>query len=326
MVNILVTGGAGYIGSHACKALTGVGYQPIVLDNLIYGHEWAVKWGPLEVGDILDTTFLDKVFERYQPDAVIHFAAYAYVGESVTDPAKYYNNNVVGTLTLLDAMRRHCVDKIIFSSSCATYGVPQKRLITEAHPQMPINPYGQTKLIIEKILKDFDGAYGLRSIALRYFNAAGADPEGLIGENHDPETHLIPLALDVACNRSASLSIFGDDYDTHDGTCIRDYVHVSDLAEAHVLALKALQRGQATGAYNLGNGSGYSVREVINSVEKVTGHCIETHVLPRRKGDPKALVADSSLVRRSLGWDPKITKLEDIISTAWAWHLKKLLP
>ena len=323
VLDILVTGGAGYIGSHTCKALSEAGCQPIVFDNLIYGHEWAVKWGPLEVGDILDATALDAVFEKYRPSAVMHFAAYAYVGESVSDPEKYYNNNVGGTLALLNAMRRHGVDKLIFSSSCATYGAPQRLPITEEHPQMPINPYGQSKLMVEQILQDFDRAYGMRSISLRYFNAAGADPEGLIGEDHDPETHLIPIALDVARNRRALINIFGDDYDTQDGTCIRDYVHVSDLADAHVLALQALQRGEPTGAYNLGNGSGFSVREVIGAVEKVAGKRIETRVLPRRNGDPDVLLADSSLVRRSLGWSPKIIKLEEIISTAWAWYEKQ---
>lgn len=322
-MNVLVTGGAGYIGSHTCKALAAAGYNPVVLDNLSFGHKWAVKWGPIQIGDISNGSDLDAVFDLYQPKAVVHFAAYAYVGESVTDPAKYYSNNVVGTLSLLNAMRRHGVGKLIFSSSCATYGLPQHELISETHPQAPINPYGRSKLIIEQILRDFDVAYGLRSISLRYFNAAGADPTGSIGEAHDPETHLIPLALDVACGRRPCLSVFGDDYDTRDGTCIRDYVHVCDLAEAHVLALQALQRGETTAAYNLGNGSGFSVREVIDMVERVTGCPVATSVLPRRDGDPAALVADASLAKRCLGWNPKITHLKDIMATAWSWHSEK---
>ena len=241
MVNILVTGGAGYIGSHTCKALAKAGFTPITYDNLTSGHEWAVRWGPLARGDILDRDRLDEVFRQYQPSAVMHFAAYAYVDESVEQPLKYYRNNVAGALNLLDVMREHGVNYIVFSSTCATYGLPQAIPMPEDHPQNPVNPYGASKLMVERMLTDFGTAYGLRSISLRYFNAAGADPDGEIGEDHDPETHLIPLVLETAAGRRPNITIYGTDYDTPDGTCIRDYVHVTDLAKAHVLALKALQ-------------------------------------------------------------------------------------
>ena len=247
---VLVTGGAGYIGSHTCKALHKQGYTPIAYDNLVYGHPWAVRWGPLEEGDIADRQRLDAVISKYQPVAVMHFAAYAYVGESVTDPGKYYRNNVAGSLTLLEAIRDHHVDKFIFSSTCATYGVPNDIPIKEDQPQNPINPYGASKLMIERILQDFDHAHGIKSVCLRYFNAAGADPDGELGEAHDPETHLIPLVLDAISGRRENIKIFGDDYDTPDGTCIRDYIHVSDLADAHVLALQALERGAKSSIFN----------------------------------------------------------------------------
>ena len=303
--SVLVTGGAGYIGSHACKALARAGYLPIVYDNLSYGHEWAVKWGPFERGDILDRTRLDEVLARYRPDAVMHFAAFAYVGESVTDPGKYYRNNVVGSLTLLEAMRDLGITKIVFSSSCATYGLPDRLPISEDAPQRPINPYGASKLMVERMLADFGSAHGLVSTALRYFNAAGADPDGEIGEEHDPETHLIPLVLDAASGRRPHITIFGTDYDTPDGTCIRDYIHVADLAKAHVLALQAIEAGTSAHAYNLGNGRGFSVREVINSVERVTGLSVPAMLGERRAGDPAVLVSDASRARKMLSWQPE---------------------
>ena len=275
--SVLVTGGAGYIGSHACKALARAGYLPIVYDNLSYGHEWAVKWGPFQRGDILDRTRLDEVLAKYRPDAVMHFAAFAYVGESVTDPGKYYRNNVAGSLALLEAMRDFGIPRIVFSSSCATYGLPDRFPISEDAPQRPINPYGASKLMVERMLADFESAHGLVWTALRYFNAAGADADCEIGEEHDPETHLIPLVLDAASGRRPHVTIFGTDYDTPDGTCIRDYIHVTDLAEAHVLALQASEGGTSA-AYNLGNGRGFSVREVINSVERVTGLNVPIHI------------------------------------------------
>ena len=320
--NVLVTGGAGYIGSHACKALSRAGYTPITYDNLVYGHEWAVKWGPLEIGDIADRKRLDEVIEKYSPVAIMHFAAYAYVGESVQDPGKYYRNNVAGSLTLIETARDHGIDKFIFSSTCATYGIPNQIPISEDHPQVPINPYGASKLMIERILQDFDRAHNLRSISLRYFNAAGADPDGEIGEAHDPETHLIPLILDVAAGKRESISIFGDDYDTEDGTCIRDYIHVSDLADAHVLALKALESGAKTTAYNLGNGNGYSVLDVIKIARKVTGQLVHEKKLNRRAGDPDRLVGDARYAVQTLDWQPKYNDLQVIVMTAWNWQIK----
>lgn len=320
MKKILVTGGAGYIGGHACKALAAEGYTPIVYDNLVYGHSWAVRWGPLEIGDIADRTRLDEVLGKYSPIAIMHFAAYAYVGESVRNPGKYYRNNVAGTLTLLEAMRDHGIDKLIFSSTCATYGNPNFVPIKESHPQQPINPYGASKLMIERILQDFDCAHGLRSISLRYFNAAGADPDGEVGEAHDPETHLIPLVLDAALGRQPAITIFGDDYDTPDGTCIRDYIHVSDLANAHVLALKALEKGAKTTAYNLGNRQGFSVREVIDSAARVTGRQVPIILGPRRGGDPAVLVGDTTRAMQELGWRTKLNNIDTMIDTAWQWH------
>ncbi len=319
-MNILVTGGAGYIGSHACKALAQAGYTPIAYDNLVYGHRWAVRWGPLEQGDIADRPRLDAVLAYYQPAAVMHFAAYAYVGESVQDPGKYYRNNVAGTLTLLEAMREHGVGQFVFSSTCATYGVPERTPIGEDHPQRPINPYGASKLMVERLLQDFDTAHGLRSIALRYFNAAGADPDAEIGESHDPETHLIPLILDAAAGRRPAIAIYGDDYDTPDGTCIRDYIHVTDLAQAHVLALQALAQDAPSTAYNLGNGQGYSVRQVIDRAAQVTGRPVPVEIAPRRPGDPPRLVGDAQRIRAELQWQPQYADLEHILSTAWQWH------
>ena len=320
--NILVTGGAGYIGSHACKALAQAGFVPIAYDNLSFGHEWAVKWGRFEKGDILDRARLDKVLATYKPTAVMHFAAYAYVGESVEDPAKYYRNNVVGSLSLLEAMREHGVGQIVFSSTCATYGVPQTVPIPDDHPQSPINPYGASKLMIERILTDFGAAYGMRSISLRYFNAAGADPDGEIGEDHDPETHLIPLVLEAAAGNRPNITIHGTDYDTPDGTCIRDYIHVTDLAEAHVLALEALRGGCDSASFNLGTGKGFSVREVIDTATTITGRSIPVVEGPRRPGDPSRLIADAARAKRELGWRPQYDHLNPMVATAWNWISK----
>jgi UDP-arabinose 4-epimerase len=320
MKHVLVTGGAGYIGSHACKALAAAGYVPVSFDNLVYGHEWAVRWGPFEKGDVLDRVALDAVIEKYRPVAVMHFAAFAYVGESVENPGKYYRNNVVGSLNLLEAMRDHGVDKFIFSSTCATYGVPSVVPIPETHPQSPINPYGASKLMIEQMLRDFDAAHGLRSISLRYFNAAGADPDGETGESHDPETHLIPLVLDAVAGLRPEIVVYGDDYGTPDGTCIRDYIHVTDLADAHVLALAALEAGAKTTAYNLGNGRGFSVKEVIDTARQVTGREILVRMGSRRPGDPPRLVGDATRIRQELGWRPQHADLADMIGTAWKWH------
>lgn len=320
-MKVLVTGGAGYIGSHACKALARAGHQPIAYDNLVYGHRWAVRWGPLVEGELADDATLDAAFRCHKPDAVMHFAAYAYVGESVADPIKYYRNNVAGSLTLLEACQRHGVDKLVFSSTCATYGVPQQIPISESHPQAPINPYGASKLMVERMLADCGVAHGLRSIALRYFNAAGADPEGEIGEAHDPETHLIPLVLEAAAGARPHIQILGTDYDTADGTCIRDYIHVSDLADAHVMALERLAHSEpGMQAYNLGNGQGFSVRQVIAAAERVTGRSIPVLEAARRPGDPPALVGDATRARRELGWQPQLAELDTIIATAWHWH------
>ena len=322
MKHVLVTGGAGYIGSHACKALAAAGYVPVSFDNLVYGHEWAVRWGPFVQGDILDRAALDAVMEKYRPVAVMHFAAFAYVGESVENPGKYYRNNVSGSLSLLAAMRDHGVGKFILSSTCATYGLPDAVPIPESHPQRPINPYGASKLMVEQVLRDVDVAHGLRSISLRYFNAAGADPDGEIGESHDPETHLIPLVLDAAAGVRPEIVVYGDDYATPDGTCIRDYIHVSDLANAHVLGLRALEAGAATTAYNLGNGHGFSVKEVIDTARQVTGREIRVRVGPRQAGDPPRLVGDATRIRKDLGWRPQHADLAEMIGSAWKWHQK----
>lgn len=322
MERILVTGGAGYIGSHTCKALAVEGYEPVVLDNFVHGHEWAVQWGPVVRSDISDAPSVIAAINQYRPAAVIHFAAFAYVGESVNDPLKYYQNNVAGTLGLLDAMIQTGMNRLIFSSSCATYGIPGDRVIPESQEQNPINPYGRSKLMVEQILRDFDTAYGLKSTSLRYFNAAGADSDGELGEAHDPETHLVPLILDAAMGRREAITIFGTDYDTPDGTCVRDYVHVSDLAEAHVLALKRLLRSPTTEAFNLGVGHGYSVREVVDISKIVTGARIRVIEGERRSGDPSYLVAESDRAMRELGWGLKHSTLEQIVETAWAWHRK----
>jgi UDP-arabinose 4-epimerase len=326
MKHVLVVGGAGYIGSHTCKALAAAGYVPVTYDNLVYGQRSAIRWGPFVHGDISDRSALDAAIRTWQPEAVLHFAAFAYVGESVTNPGKYYRNNFAGTLTLLEAMRDAGVGQFVFSSTCATYGVPYCVPISEDHLQNPINAYGASKLMIERMLQDFDMAHGLSSISLRYFNAAGADPECEIGEAHDPETHLIPLVLDAAAGVRPNVTVFGTDYPTPDGTCVRDYIHVTDLAQAHVLALQALQGGAPTTTYNLGNGVGFSVRQIIDVVQQVTGLTVPVVFGPRRAGDPPALVGDASRIRAALGWAPQHADLADIIGTAWRWHQKHAAP
>lgn len=317
---VLVTGGAGYIGSHACKALAKAGYRPVAYDNLVYGHEEAVRWGPFVKGDVGDKALLLKTLKDFDVSAVMHFAAFAYVGESVHKPEIYFRNNVANSLTLLDAMREGGVGKIVFSSTCATYGIPDEMPIRETTPQRPVNPYGESKLMVETMLRWHEEPHGIRSAALRYFNAAGADPEGETGESHDPETHLIPLVLDAASGKRAEIGIFGTDYDTPDGSAVRDYIHVQDLAEAHVLAIGHLEKGGESLRLNLGTGQGYSVRQVIAEAEAVTGRKIPVKESPRRAGDPPALVADPSAANRILGWQPKVSDLKTILQTAWAWH------
>ena len=322
MKNILVTGGAGYIGSHAAKALARAGYRPVTYDNLVYGNHWAVQWGPFVEGDIGDRELLLRVFDRYKIEAVMHFAAFAYVGESMTKPGLYFENNVTKSLALLDAMSTARVKHMVFSSTCATYGTPDGMPITEDTPQRPVNPYGETKLMVERALHWYGKAHGLTSVALRYFNAAGADADGDIGESHLPETHLIPLILDAALGRRASIDIYGTDYPTRDGSCVRDYIHVADLADAHVRALDYLLDGGATTAVNLGTGQGYSVREVIAATERVTGKRVPRREMARRAGDPAVLIADPARAEALLGWKPTRSDLETIIHTAWTWHLR----
>jgi UDP-glucose 4-epimerase len=323
---ILVTGGAGYIGTHAVLALKQAGYDVLVLDNLVYGHRELVtevlKVNLIE-GDLSDRALLDQVFASHNIQAVMHFAAYAYVGESVTDPAKYYRNNVMATLTLLEAMLAAGVKRLVFSSTCASYGNPQILPIPEDHPQQPINPYGRSKLMVETILSDFDQAYDFRSVRFRYFNAAGADPTGLLGEDHDPETHLIPLVLQTALGKRSHISVFGRDYDTPDGTCIRDYIHVTDLAQAHVLGLAYLLKGGQTEVFNLGNGSGFSVQEVITAAERVTGKSIPLVDAERRPGDPASLIGSAAKAREILNWQPQYADLELILAHAWQWHQQR---
>jgi len=320
--SILVVGGAGYIGSHMVKLLLAHGYQVMALDNLSTGYRDAIIGGEFVQVDLADRTALDALFARRTFDAVMHFASFIQVGESVNAPAKYYANNVTNTLNLLDAMLVHGVMRFIFSSSAAVYGNPLLVSISEDHPKAPINPYGRTKWMVEQILEDYDRAYGLKSVSLRYFNAAGADPACQLGERHEPETHLIPLVLRAASGRVPDIKVFGRDYDTPDGTCIRDYVHVVDLCEAHRLALARLMHDGASAAYNLGNGNGFSVAEVIAAAERVTTRAIRVTLMPRRAGDPPRLVADATLARNELGWQPRFDRLETIIAHAWAWESK----
>ena len=316
---VLVTGGAGYVGSHAAKALRTAGHEVVVLDNLVAGHREAVRGGPLVEADIADSAAVRDAIRRYRVTAVMHFAALLSVGQSVQAPGEYYANNVSGTLALLNVLVTESIHHFVFSSTAAVYGEPVETPIREDHPTAPINPYGETKLAIERALPHYDRAYGLRSIRLRYFNAAGADGEGELGEDHHPEEHLIPRALQATADE-ATLEIYGDDYATSDGTCERDYVHVSDLAAAHVLALKALESGKPSSVYNLGNGRGHSVREVATAVERVTGLRMRQTVAPRRAGDPAVLLASSERVRTELGWEPQYEALDTIVETAWAWH------
>lgn len=320
-MKVLVVGGAGYIGSHMVNTLGKQGCSVTTLDDLSSGHRDAVLYGDFVHGDFGDRALLDQVLV-HDFDAVMHFASFIQVGESVLHPSKYYQNNFINTLVLLDAMRAHGVKRFIFSSTAATFGEPQYTPIDEQHPQYPINPYGRTKLMVEQLLADYDKAYGLKSVCLRYFNAAGADPEGRLGERHDPETHLIPLVLQAASGRRPHISVFGRDYDTPDGTCIRDYIHIQDLCTAHWLALQSLMNGAASQAYNLGNGNGFSVQQVIDASQAVTGRNIHVVYAPRREGDPARLVADSRLARERLRWQPQFADLSTIVEDAWKWELK----
>ncbi len=325
-MKVLVTGGAGYIGAHAVRELKKAGYEVVILDNLIYGHRELAQGERLIVGDLENCALLEQLFAEHRFEAVMHFAAYAYVGESVENPAKYYRNNVAATLNLLDAMREAKVSRFIFSSTCATYGEPKEVPILESHPQNPINPYGASKMMVERILADYSKAFGLKYVALRYFNAAGADESGEIGEDHNPETHLIPLVLDAALGKRKHITIYGTDYNTPDGTCIRDYIHVTDLANAHVLGLKYLENRGESDVFNLGNGNGFSVREVIETARKVTGREILVVEGARRPGDPAQLIGSAEKAKKVLGWNPKFNQLETIIATAWKWHQKRFAP
>ncbi len=318
--SVLVVGGAGYIGSHMVKYLLRQGCDVVTYDNLSTGYRDAVLGGEFVLGDLADKAALEDLFSTHSFDGVVHFASFIQVGESVKEPAKYYENNVTNTLNLLNAMVKHEVKRFIFSSTAAVYGEPQYVPIDEAHPKQPINPYGKTKWMVEQILQDYDNAYGLKSIALRYFNAAGADPEGELGERHEPETHLIPLVLQAASGRRPHISVFGRDYDTPDGTCIRDYIHVADLADAHWLALQKLLGGSDSAAYNLGNGNGFSVQAVINAAREVTGRDIAVEDSPRRDGDPARLVANSLAARNALNWLPVRHDLDTIIQDAWRFE------
>jgi len=322
-MKVLVTGGAGYIGSHTCKALALAGHEPVVYDNLSEGYRWSVKWGPFEEGDIADQQRLESVMRKHGIEAVVHFAANAYVGESMQNPMKYFSNNVAGTVRLLDAMLNCGVGTIVFSSTCTVYGEPETMPIDEETPLKPVNPYGESKLMIEKQLGWLGKLKGLRWIALRYFNAAGADPDGEIGEAHEPETHLIPLVLRAATPGEFTLQVFGSDYATPDGTAVRDYIHVQDLAAAHVLALRALQGSAVNDAFNLGTGRGASVQEIIATVEKVTGAKVRYQMGPRRAGDPQALVASPDKAHAKLGWRATRSTLDMIIADAWAWHCRQ---
>ena len=321
---VLVTGGAGYVGSHCCKAFAKAGWRVVVYDNLSRGWRDFVRYGELFEGDLLDSAALDEAFAKYKPDAVAHFAALAYVGESVEKPGLYYENNTLGTVRLLDAMAKAGCGTIIFSSTCATYGVPERVPMTEDLPQAPINPYGMSKLFVEKVLDDYEVAHGIRSVKLRYFNAAGADPESEIGERHEPETHLIPLCIEGVLNDTFALTINGTDFDTRDGTCVRDYIHVMDLADAHLKALDYLDAGGASEAFNLGTGTGTSVMEIVQAVERVTGKPVPRKSGPRRPGDPPALVASAEKAERLLGWRPLQSDVDSVIRTAYDWHLKEI--
>ncbi len=318
-MRVLVTGGAGYVGSHAAKLLAESGHDVVIVDSLAEGHRAAIGNLPLVVADLLDQATIAEVLHQYRIEAVMHFAAFAYVGVSVREPAKYYHNNIVGTLALLDAMLSADVGRIVFSSTCATYGIPTKVPIREDHPQAPINPYGFTKLAIERALADYSHAYGLGYAALRYFNASGAAADGTIGEDHDPETHLIPLVLQVALGQRKSVDIFGTDYPTPDGTCIRDYIHVDDLATAHLLAIEKLGEGSAL-KLNLGTGHGASVQQVVDTSREITGHKIPTRQVGRREGDPPELVADPAAAKRELGWEAQHQDVRSTIESAWRWH------
>jgi UDP-arabinose 4-epimerase len=319
---VLVTGGAGYIGSHTCKALARAGHAPVTLDNLAQGHASAVRWGPLVEGDVRDRALVERAMREHRVDAVVHFAACAYVGESMRDPGKYFGNNVGGSLAVLEAMRACDVRRIVFSSTCAVYGVPQSLPIAEDHPQNPINPYGESKRMVERALHWYGAAHGLASVALRYFNAAGADLDGEIGEDHDPETHLIPLAIGAALGTHPALAICGGDYPTPDGTAVRDYVHVSDLADAHARALDYLYAGGESAALNLGTGRGHSVRDIVVAVERTARRAVPARDAPRRAGDPASLIADAERARDLLGWAPQCSDLETIIDTAWRWQAR----
>ncbi len=319
-MRVLVCGGAGYIGSHTAKLLAQRGHTPVVYDDLSFGHDWAVKWGPLERGDLGDAARLKEVILRHQIEAVVHFAAFIQVGESVQLPSKYYRNNFVNTLTLLETMVETGVRDIIFSSTAATYGMPEQMPIPETEKQLPINPYGESKLFVEYALRSFAKAYGLRWVVFRYFNAAGADPDGEIGEDHTPESHLIPLIIQAAQGKRPQISVFGTDYPTKDGTCVRDYIHIVDLADAHIRALDYLREGGEPQAFNLGTGEGYTVREVIQAVERVSGKPVPVAENPRRDGDSASLVADARRAREVLGWEPKMSSIDEIVHTAWRWH------
>ena len=321
-MQILVAGGAGYIGSHTAKALAQAGHEPIVLDSLRKGHRWAVRWGPLLEMDLADRDALRSVFPKYRIGAVIHFAALIEAGESVREPAPYFHNNVVNTLNLLDAMREAGVNRIVFSSTAAVYGNPRHTPMPEDHPRQPVNPYGVSKLMVEQLLECYGAAYGLAWTALRYFNASGADPEGELGELHNPESHLIPRAIAAACGDLPFLQVFGRDYETPDGTAVRDYIHVSDLASAHVRALERITQGAPSGAFNLGTGHGYSVREIIAAVERAGKRKVPIQEAPRRAGDPTILVADPARAARELHWTPQHSSLDNIVETAWNWYTR----
>jgi UDP-glucose 4-epimerase len=317
--NILVAGGAGYIGSHTCANLLAKGFTPVTYDNLSNGHAEFVKWGPLETGDIRDRRRLEEVLKKYKPLAIVHFAGAIEVAASLQNPVSFYDINVSGAIALFSAAQAAGIDKLVFSSTCATYGAPLSTPMSETHPQLPINPYGRSKLIVEQILQDLDRYRGLRSVILRYFNAAGADPEGRIGEWHSPETHAIPLAIETALGRRSRFQVLGSDYDTRDGTCIRDFVHVSDLAEAHTRAIEHLLNGGSSLALNLGTGHGTTIKELLGEIQRVSGRSFSIEYSQRRQGDPPALVADNAVAKRTIGWAP-CHDLESIIKTAWQWH------